>query len=353
MRVSVVLGSMVLVACGPAALPAPETTWVDVPNAHARFFTIQKQGALERAVVFGPDGPGDTIAIIPFANQPWERVAIMSTTHVPFITALGLTDRIVAAAHLKEVRDTSLLKRIAGQRVAELVNGERLDREQLMAQRPDVLFDQPFGRSDLAPQTEGIIAVQVTEYLEEHPLGRAEWIRFFGALLGKAELADQQFNAIVARYEQARQLVVGISSRPTVFFGSAWQGRFHGAAGNSYMVRALLDAGGAPWVRDPDGRENPPVDLEQMLSIADTIDHVGLVVALNSPPDARALMGGDERLAHLQGIARGGFYANSVTSDVFGQALLEPDVMLLDLIRILHPEHAQDHTPRYFHRIAQ
>ena len=54
-----------------------------------------------------------------------------------------------------------------------------------------------------------------------------------------------------------------------------------------------------------------------------------------------------------RGVEQGGFYANSEAADVFGQALLEPDMVLLDLIKILHPERAQDHSPRYFHRIVQ
>ena len=119
------------------------------------------------------------------------------------------------------------------------------------------------------------------------------------------------------------------------------------------MVRTLRDAGGTPWAKDTMLRENPPVDIEGMMALADEVDHVGLVVALRSPPDARALMGGDERLAHARGVEKGGFYANSEATDVFGQALLEPEVVLLDLIKVLHPERAQDHTPRYFHRIVQ
>jgi iron complex transport system substrate-binding protein len=353
MKWSVLATAVILTACGPRSQHPTDNAWTDEANAHARFFRLQTRGGQHRALVFGPGGTDDTLAVIDLSATPWQRVAVMSTTHVPYISALGLTDHIVAAAYLDAVRDASLRQRILNGQVVELVTGERLDREQLMLLSPDALFDQPFGRADRAPRAEGVLTVPVTEYLEEHPLGRAEWIRFFGAVMGRKAQADSLFAAIEARYDEAAQRVDTVTTRPVVFFGSTWQGRFHAAAGNSYMVRTLRDAGGTPWAKDTMLRENPPVDIEGMMALADEVDHVGLVVALRSPPDARALMGGDERLAHARGVEQGGFYANSEASDVFGQALLEPEVVLLDLIKVLHPERAQDHTPRYFHRIVQ
>ena len=327
--------------------------WRDVPNSHARCFTIQSRGQQKRILVFGPGGRTDTLSTIPVPAKAHARIATLSTTHVPYLMALGLGERVVGVAHRGAIREPFIANGLAKGLITDLVSGERLDREALMGLQPDLLFDQPFGRSDLMPRVEGPLQIMVTEYLEEHALGRAEWIRAFGAIMGREAQADSIYTSIETRYEVALQLLEGVRDRPTAFYGSAWDGRFHGASGKSYMAQLIRDAGGTYWMEGDGTPESVPLGLEAFLALADTLDHIGMAVSLDHPPDALDLVGGERRLIPAQSIAHGGFYGNSGTSDLFGRALLEPDVVLLDLIKVLHPERAQDHTPRYFHRIVQ
>ncbi|MGV3637881.1 MAG: ABC transporter substrate-binding protein, partial [Flavobacteriales bacterium] len=179
--------------------------------------------------------------------------------------------------------------------------------------------------------------VNVTEYLEEHPLGRAEWLRFFGMLLGCEDRADSLFAAVAHRYTFLRGTRQHLPGEPTVLFGSHWEGRWFVPPGNSYMATLIHDAGGRYVYADSVAQGNIALPLERLLIQGDTVDHLGVLLAHAGPVAPAVLAGGDPRVQALRSLRRGAFFGNSATSDLFGQALLEPDVVLRDLRCIFHP----------------
>lgn len=352
-----------LVACqGDTSAPDGRAGWSGIPNDHAQYFQLQVRGADRRVLVFGPGGQRDTAGIYRLVGRAegkelaidslLKRVAVVSTTHLPFITALGLASTVAGVAHADQVRDTAIVARIKNGAAVEIARAEGLDRERLIALDPQLLFDYPFGRSEQRaaafPST-----VVVTEYLEQHPLGRAEWLRFFGALFGKQHRADSLFDAIAHRYTTARELSSHLGERPEVLFGSHWEKTWYAPPGNSYMATLINDAGGHYWFTDSMAEGNITLGLEHLMRIGGDIDHLGVLLALPGKVDARTMTGGDRRISELDAVRKGGFVGNSSRDDVFGQALLEPEVVLEDLRCIFHPIACRGHVPRYFRRVAQ
>jgi iron complex transport system substrate-binding protein len=280
-----------------------------------------------------------------------ERVAVVSTTHLPYFTALHAGPLVVGVAYTDQVRDAVVKDQIAAGNTAEIARADGLDRERLIALRPQVVFDYPFG-SDSRSMEMAQPTIAVTEYLEDHPLGRAEWIRFFGLLIGREKLADSVFKAIVHRYEFVREQRGHLGAAPRVLFGSHWEQNWFVPPGNSYMARLIDDAGGKYLYADSVVEGNITLALEQVLVAGEQCDHIGVVLATQGRVDAAALAG-DPRVARLDAVRKGGFFGNSATSDIFGQALLEPDVVLRDLRCIFHPRICAGHKPTYFFPIAQ
>lgn len=340
--------------------PVP-SGWSAIPNAYAQRFELQVKGADRRLVVFGPGGRTDTAGIHRLVGDaegretrlplPLQRVAVVSTTHLPFFTALEAGPAVVGVAHTEQVRDVTMRAQITNGSTAEIARTDGLDRERLIALQPQAVFDYPFGSdarsTDLEQPT-----IAVTEYLEEHPLGRAEWIRFFGMLLGREKKADSMFNAIEHRYMFVRDMRKHLDKAPRVLFGSHWEQNWFVPPGNSYMARLIDDAGGSYLFADSVVEGNITLALEQVLVVGEQCDHIGVVLATQGRVDAAALAG-DPRVASLDAVRKGGFIGNSTTSDIFGQALLEPDVVLRDLRCIFHPRICAGHQPTYFFPIAQ
>lgn len=364
---------LILLSCsGEQRDPVPDgpVEWVEHAPRHARSYTRLRSGERDRVLVFGDQQRKDTLAIIDLGTEPTRsvrsavqfplavpvrRIALLSTTHASYLSALSATDRIRSMAYLDHVRDTAVLRLAAEGAIRSLGPAENPDRELLLSQNPDVLFVAPFGglRPGMVPGG-GIPVVPVCEYLERTPLGRAEWIRFFGLLLGMEHAADSLFDAIEQRYESTRERVGASTDRPLVFFGSAWKGVWYVPSGDSHIATLVRDAGGEQLFGDRLGSDNVTIDLETVLEQGQRAQFWGRVLAEPGTVDAQDLSGGDPRIERLPAFRNGRlFFANSARDDVFGQALLEPHEVLLDMVHILHPELVPDHVPHYFRTLGQ
>jgi iron complex transport system substrate-binding protein len=227
--------------------------------------------------------------------------------------------------------------------------------EQLVALEAGLLLTYPFGGGgQLGERLPGMVVLPVAEYLEPHPLGRAEWLRFFGVLFGKEEQADEHFRSIQQRYHAVRALLPADAAHPSVFFGSAWQGIWHVPGGDSYMATLLRDAGGAYRFAHRRGRDNNALNMEEVVNEALEADHWGMVLEVEGPVRKEDLTAGDERLQQFRAVRSAGlFAANSREADLFGKALLEPDLLLRDLLHLFHPERLPKHEPMYFRPVGQ
>lgn len=341
-----------------------------LPLNYATHFQLWQRGADRAVLVLGAGGSQDTIARFLISDRtgptamPWRgdysllpavtpRAVLLSTTHVPFVDALGAVENILACAWPEKLRSQTFLEALASGEVRTLVQNPEARREQLVSLSPDLVLDHPFGQT-LYPKGPSGAWVPVCEYLEEHPLARAEWIRFFGVLFRRQEKADDLFRAVHERYTRVAALVPPTTLRPLVFFGSAWQGTWSVPAGNSCMARLIDDAGGNYLYAGRASTGNLDLHLETVIADAYRADHWGMIVDV---PDARVLRelpGMDARLLAAPALSeRDPFVANSAESDLFGKALLEPDIALADLISILHPDLLPDHRPVYYRPLPQ
>lgn len=352
----------VVMACDrPSGSPSSSGGWKVLPNAHATHFQLLAQGERRQVLVFGHGGITDTVGIYTFGDtsggtsrvrsghfaQVLDRLALASTTHVPFIAALGRISSIIAVDQAAQVRDSSLVRRIRNGAVTDLTGGDGPDRERLLQLHPQAVLGDPFGADAL--RNIDVPVVGIAEYLEEHPLGRAEWLRVFGVLLGCEARADSLFAGIAARYEAASSKAMAVANRPVVFFGSTWQGQWFVPSANSYMARTITDAGGTYAFHDRPSAGNLTVDVETALAVGSTAWYWGTVLAKEGVVHAADVAGGDQRILGTAAFRNGGAFAgNSLSADIFGEAVLRPDEVLLDLIGILHPELKGDREPVYF-----
>lgn len=355
---------------------APEVTadrwsgWTRMENAYAQRFQLWQRGDDRLALVFGHGGEPDTAGTYWLTSGGTDTppvhatklgkglgsVAIGSTTHVPYITALGHVEAIAACAHMDQVRDPLFKDRLSKGAVKEIATGDGLDREALLALKPEALFGYPFGRGESgALERLGIPTIEVSEYLEEHPLGRAEWLRFFGVLFGEERKADSLFAGIRERYEALR-VDTSLTDRPTVLFGSVWDGQWWVPPGNSYMARLIEDAGGRYVFADRKSDGNIAVDMETMLTVGAKADRWGMIADIPGLPRYNDFPAGDARLEDFRAVKTGALFMGNITeADLFGKALIEPDQVLLDLARIMKPEprpYRDPSTIRYFRLVG-
>jgi iron complex transport system substrate-binding protein len=249
--------------------------------------------------------------------------------------------------------------RLADGRIREVGDDMHLDLETLVSLRPDLLFTFVVGGSSdggLAKLAEARLPAAVDgSYMEEEPLGRAEWIKFTAAFFGKSAAADSVFAGVDSAYRALAALAGRAARKPTVVVGAPFGGSWWVPGGRTYVARLLADAGAAyPWAGDST-HGSLSLDMEAVLAKAG-----GAEFWLNAGdwPDLAAAKSQDPRFALFRAWRGGNVWANDrVRCAAGGREFFEigasrPDLILADLIAILHPELMPGHELRFYRRLA-
>ena len=161
--------------------------------------------------------------------------------------------------------------------------------------------------------------------------------------------ADTLFSNIEQRYEKLRQLAKEASTRPSVITGTVYKGIWYAPGGKSYMAQFLKDAGADyPWAKDSTSG-SLKYDLEAVYANSGNCDYWGFAEDEKVDYSLEDLLSEDPTYKRFKAARMGNvFFCNTNTNDFFGAAVLEPDVILADLISIFHPDLLPKAKQSYF-----
>lgn len=290
---------------------------------------------------------------------PVETVVALSTTHLPHLKKLEVLDRLVAVSNFRHVNTPQVRQKIEAGTIKEVGRNARVDVEQLLTLNPDLVMT--FGMGD--PQTDshnrlmkaGLAVALNAEYLSNSPLARAEWLKFTALFFNREKIANQKFSQVASEYQQLATVADKVDTNPKVLVGHSWKGTWHVPGGNSYMAEYLQDAGANyPW-SDTSATSSIPLDLETVYERgADAEIWLNGAQSWFSMED---ILADDERYAQFQAFQNGQIYVNNARLNQYGgndyweSGISNPDVVLADLIEILHPELLPDHELVYYQKI--
>ena len=177
-----------------------------------------------------------------------QRIVCMSSSHIAFLDALGLTERIVGVSGADYITNTHIRKGVAEGSIRDFGYDTAINYELIASLRPDVAFI--YGTTGenttlTGKLTElGIPYIYMNEQHERTPLGKSEWMVAVGEVLGCREEAEDLFGQIGERYESLRLAMIDVESRPKVMFNSPYKDVWFVPADKCYIVALVEDAGG-------------------------------------------------------------------------------------------------------------
>ena len=209
---------------------------------------------------------------------PLKRVVTLSSAQIGYMLRLGFQDKIVAVGEGKYVADSALYARVQSGEVAEVGSGPTLSLENVVALKPDLVmsFATGGGHDDYERiNALGLPLMLTSEWQEDSPLAKAEWIKLFGRLFGVEALADSIFEQSKNLYLQAvnggASDAVDGGSCPRVLVGMSYGGVWYAPGGNSYTARLIKDAGGC-YLWASDTSRELQFSLEEIMLVADSAD---------------------------------------------------------------------------------
>lgn len=303
--------------------------------------------------------PPDGYEGVPRIRIPVRKMITTSTTHLPHIEKLDEINSLVAVDNIKFVNSRAVRQRFADGRISEVGRGRSIDMERVLVLRPDiVVIDAPSQDNAYHSLLQaGVAAVVNAAYTEPTLLGRVEWLKFAGAFFNKENLAAAQFDRIAARYDARKSLTASMQPdrKPTVFVGSLWRGTWFMSGGRSYPAQLLEDAGANYLWGDNESRRSLSLDFEAVYEKAHDAE-----VWITMRNEWRAIgdvVAEDERYGKFNAVGTGRvFNANARLNehggnDYWETGLIEPDVLLADIIKLLHPELVPDHELKYYRKL--
>ena len=286
-------------------------------------------------------------------KTPVRNVVVYTSVHAAIIDMLGEADKVIGVCEPQYMTTPSILEGLREGRIANLGESTSPNVEKIIDMGTEVIIASPFEHAGYGPAEKlGIPIVEAADYMEASPLGRTEWIRFYGLLFGKADAADSIFRATERDYLALKELTKDVTSRPKVFsekkYGSAW----YMPSGNSYIASLYADAGADYVFKDLPGEGSTPLAFETVLNRAIHADMWLLKYNMD-----REMTYDDLRLEYtpyenFDAFKHHRVYTcNTGSVPYFEEFPIHPDYLLKDLVWIFHPELLPGYTPRYYRRM--
>lgn len=286
---------------------------------------------------------------------PVHNLVCTSTTHIPLLDYLGETNKLIGFPTLDYISSEKMRARIDAGKVTELGADKGMDIERLFALKPDLvmsyLMSADFGQLKKIQEMKVPVVINA-EYLEKHPLGRAEWIKFMALFFNKAQVADSVFRGIESEYLRTAALVQNATQAPAVLSGIVYGDTWYMPGGQNYAARLLRDAGCRYlWAEDP-SQGFLELSFESVYQKAKDADLWIGVGSFNSLAEIRAA---ESRYTRFKPFQTGQVYTYNARkgakggSEFLESGYLRPDLILKDLVKIAHPGLLPDHT-LFFHK---
>ena len=299
----------------------------------------------------------DSLKQFSIIQIPIKSIVVTSTTHIPALELLGVENTLVGFPNTDYISSVKTRKRIDAGKVREVGVNESLNTEVLIDIAPDVIVS--FGLTNNNPaldnlQKSGLKVMLNGDWTEQSPLGKAEWIKFFGALYGLDSKANTIFSQIEIEYNSTLALAKKASTKPTVLSGAMYQKQWYVPQGKSWAALFLKDAKSNYLWADSKGTGGLSVPFEVILEKAQNAD---FWIAPGDFSSLKQMSDSNPHYNEFTAFKNKKVYSYSVNKGAKGGIVYfelsssRPDWVLKDLIKILHPELLPNHKLFFFQKL--
>ncbi|HEY0741586.1 MAG TPA: ABC transporter substrate-binding protein [Chryseosolibacter sp.] len=371
--VSLFIISLVLLSCetkiSNTSSSSKDTTAVSLKYAEG--FKVSKVGNIKLVEVTYPyqgASSGYTYMLVPegeavpthdaktkIIRTPIKTIVCTSTTHIPLLDYLDESEKLVGFPTTDYISSEKMRKLIDAGKVEELGVDKGLNMEKLAVLKPSMVMGYTmtgdYGQYKKMEEL-GVSVVMNAEYLEKHPLGRAEWIKYMALFVNKEEQADSVFDAIEKNYNETLAKIQVSSTKPSVLSGIVYGDGWFLPGGQNYAAKLLKDAGTQYlWADDP---SNGYLELS-FESVYEKAHDADLWIGVATMKSLNELKNADQRYSKFKPFQQKQVYTYDARKGAKGGSeflelgYLRPDLILQDLVKIAHPHLLPEHE-LFFHK---
>lgn len=286
-----------------------------------------------------------------------QKIGLLSSTHVAMVKELGMIDNVVLVDDRKYIYDSLLFSRIENDRVKEVGELQLIDIENVICIKPDLVFltgwNQPDKNESILKKS-GINLAYNLDWMEYSPLGRAEWIRFFGAMLGQDQRADSIFSIVKQKYLAMKENALSSSFKPSLLHGFHQKGIWYIPGGESYVGILYRDAGADYLWKNELNTGSIPMNIENVLEKGLGAD-IWIITSMTQHSINQ--LSDESMIKGIKAFKENKVYSNNKRAgetggnDYWESGILHPDELLHDLILILQDQSKGDSLLKYYRKV--
>lgn len=288
---------------------------------------------------------------------PVENIVVTSTTHIAMLELLNVEKLLVGFPQTKFISSEKTRKRIDNGAIIELGSEQNMNTEKLIELAPELVIGFGLnGNSKVYKTVErnGIPVIYNGDWLEETPLGRAEWIKFFGVIFNKEKEADSIFNSIEANYLEVKKLALKAKNIPTIVSGNLIKDVWYMPAGESFIANYFRDANTNYLWNDTKGNGSFPLSIERVLDKAQDAKYwIGCGLFENK----ENMLNSNQYYNYFDAFKNNMIYTyvknKGKTGGLvyFEKSPTRPDLVLKDIIKITNPKLLPDYELTFFEKM--
>lgn len=290
---------------------------------------------------------------------PANTIVTLSTTHLPHLEKLKLLNTLIGVNEFKRINTAGVVEMTKQGKLVEVGSDANFNVELVLDLNPDLVMTYGSGNPEFDSYPKlleaGLNVAINAEYMENTPLGRAEWLKFTALFFNREKVAEEVFGEIARKYEAIAAKTRKIQDRPTVLLGYNFNGIWYVPGGNSYVAQYLKDAGADYLWAKNDSTASLPLDFEVVLDRAIDADYW-----LNLNPDwvkRSQILSADPRYGEFSAVNSGRVFSNNARlnqnggNDYWESGIVNPHLVLSDLIEIMHPDVLSEHELIYYRKL--
>jgi iron complex transport system substrate-binding protein len=288
---------------------------------------------------------------------PIKKVIVTSTTHIPALESLGVEQTLIGFPTTDYISSEKTRALIDAGKVRELGNNQGLNTEVILDIQPDVIVGFSVD-GDLKTyknlEKNGQKIIFNGDWTEKTPLGKAEWIKLFGALYDLDEKATEIFNSIEKEYNSVLTLAKNAKTQPTIFAGSIYKDQWFLPQGDSWAAYFLREANGNYLWKETTGTGSISLSFESVLDKAKDAD---FWIGPGQFTSIQEILDANPNYMHFKAVQNKNIYSFSIKKGKTGGVIYyelaqnRPDLVLKDIVKILHPEVLPDYELFFFEKL--
>jgi iron complex transport system substrate-binding protein len=264
---------------------------------------------------------------------------------------------LIGFPHCDYISSKKVRARIDAGKIKELGNNQDLNTEVLLDLQPNVIIG--YGIDNKNPtldnlQKSGLKVMLNGDWNEENALGKAEWIKFFGALYGKQKQATVLFTKIEKDFLKTIGIAKMAKTTSTILAGDMFEDRWYLPSGTSWGSMLLKQANGNYLWQKTSGTGSLSLSFETVFEKAKSAD---VWITSGQFSSLNEMTNSNPNYAEFDAFKNKNVYSFSGKKGKTGGILYyelapnRPDLVLKDLVKILHPELLIGYKPFFFEKL--